>query len=294
MIETRKTVVEADFLNNIIITHPSLSKINITPELREKFFSSVVDPFWHTEKDVLDYFAYYSTGEYFCQRKKLKYDFKHNVNYWSTYTFKEATKEQVDALVQNITDFISVLTEVKNIRIEQEIKKINDDLLFSDQRYMKKIVEKNEMLASSDWRVLPDVVDSYPGEKDMWITWRSKLRDETIKKPNEFESALEFLKYIYNIKFPIDPKRYWEKYPEGDVEYLSTEDQWVKYDAVASTDFVNSRMMNLVNLAGKFAESHKKISESSLNMMKLMGIDELVPVNWDIYYTDDTELEQKE
>lgn len=292
MAEIRQTLLEADFLNEFLLSGEL--KVQILPELRDKFFSSCIDAFWHTDKDELEYFAYYSTGSYFCQRKKLKYDFKENVSYWTTYTFTGATKDQAKDLYEKIKSFIDVLNEVKRIKYEQVVKKLNEEELFFDQRYTKKVTEKNEMLASSDWRVLPDIVDKYPGEKDMWIKWRATLRNETVKNPREFERGLDFMKYLYELKWPIDPEIYWEKYPNGEVEYLSTEDQWVKYDTEASKDFVNTRIVNLAKIAGNYSATYQRVNAATLEMMKLLGIDEIAPVDWSIYYTDESELEQKD
>jgi hypothetical protein len=289
MAEIRETLLEADFLNDVIIMHPL--KANILSELKEKFFSTVVSEFWHTEKDQLEFFAYYSTGSYFCQRRKLKYDFKENVSYWTTYSFTGAPADESKQLYEQISNFFSVIQEVKRLRYEELIEKVEDEALFFDQRYVKKITEKNEMLGSSDWRVLPDIVDKYPGEKDMWIKWRYTLRTKTIKSPKEFERGLDFAKYLYEMKWPIDPSKYWDIYPNGEVEYLSTDDQWVEYDSLASTDFVNSRIVNLSKIAGNYSESFQKVKSATLEMMKIMGIDEIAPVDWNIYYSDESELQ---
>lgn len=292
--------LEADFLNDFILIHPGF-KIKPEEEMKERFFASVLDEFWSSDKDRLDYFVVYNTGEYFCQRRKLKYDFTENVSYWSTYSFTGATREQAAQLKETISTFFSVLEEVKYVRIQEEIQKIDSELFFFEQRYTKKVQERNEMLATSDWRVLSDIVDSYPGEKDMWIQWRSVLRDQTIKGPSQFDSNLEFFKYTYEIKWPVDPKVYRNLYPDGLTEdgspapsYLDVNDdnQWVYHDSVASTDFLNTRVRNLMNMSGQYQASHKKVKQATLNMMKLMKIDEVAPVDWSIYYTDDNQLEQ--
>lgn len=291
MAEIRKTLLEADFLNNYLVSGGN--KIEITSELKQKFFENYIDSFWNNSKDEIDYFAYYSTGQYFCQRKKLKYDFKENVSYWTTYSFSGASKDQAKQLYDKLCDFTVTLQEVKQAKVNAEIQKIDQEALFFDQRYTKKILERNSMLTASDWRVLPDIVDKYPGEKDMWIRWRSALRNETVKKPDEFERGLDFMKYLYELKWPIDPEIYRNKYPNSEVEYLSTEDQWVKYDSEASQDFVNTRIVNLAKIANNYTESRKRVSQSSLEMMRLLGIDELAPIEWDRYYTDESELEQR-
>lgn len=291
MAEIKQAILEADFLNNFIISHPD--KVIVLPELKDKFLNTAIDPFWHSETDQLDYFTYYNNGTYFCQRKKLKYDFKENINYWSTYTFKGASEDQAKDLSDKIRDFFATIVEVKKVKYDVEVQKVEEELLFFDQRYAKKVLERNEMLVASDWRVLPDIVDKYPGEKDMWIKWRSALRNETVKAPAEFEKGLDFLKYLYELKWPIDPEIYRKKYPNNEVEYLSTDDQWVKYDSMASTDFVNSRIVNLAKIAGNYSESYRKVNASTLNMMRLLGIDEIAPIDWSIYYTDESELENR-
>lgn len=299
MTTIKAPVLEADFLNDFILIYPD-SKIKIDEELKGRFFSSVIDEFWSSDKDKLDYFVIYNTGEYFCQRKKLKYDFKENVNFWATYSFTGASKEQAANLRDTIVDLFGVIQEVKELNIQVEIEKIDKELFFFEHRYQKKLKEKQEMLALSDWRILPDVIDSYPNEKEMWIAWRAYLRSESIKTPSDFETNLEFFKYTYDIKWPIDPKVYRKTYPDGLTEdgspapeYMDKNDpkQWVSHDSAASSDFLSTRVRNLMNLTGNYKTSHRKVRQATLNMMKLLKIDEFAPVDWSVYYTEDNELE---
>lgn len=289
--------MEVDFLNDFIVILPH-DKTTITPELKERFLSSL-DPFWHSDKDQLDFFQVFNTGEYFCQRKKLKHDFAENVSYWSTYSFTGATKEQAEEFKNLLHDFFVVSREVKLSQINQAIEKIDKELIFFEQRYEKKIAEKNAMLSASDWRVLPDVEDSYPGEKDMWIAWRNALRNQVIKMPSDFETNLEFFKYSFNIKYPIDPKNYFKKYPDGKLEdgspapaFLDQNDpnQWVGYDTEASVDFVNKRLLNIIRYAGNYKPSYTKIKSSILELMKKLQVDQISEIDWDNYYVDETEI----
>jgi hypothetical protein len=289
--------MEVDFLNDFIVILPH-DKTTITLELKERFLSSL-DPFWHSDKDQLDFFQVFNTGEYFCQRKKLKYDFAENVSYWSTYSFTGATKEQAEEFKNLLQDFFVVSREVKLSQINQAIEKIDKELIFFEQRYEKKIAEKNAMLSASDWRVLPDVEDSYPGEKDMWIAWRNALRNQVIKMPSDFETNLEFFKYSFNIKYPIDPKNYFKKYPDGKLEdgspapaFLDQNDpnQWVGYDTEASVDFVNKRLLNIIRYAGNYKPSYIKIKSSILELMKKLQVDQISEIDWDNYYVDETEI----
>lgn len=289
----RTALVEADFLNNIIIVggttyeqdqEPDIvNKVSVPEEIAARFLTELVDPFWHTDKDQLEYIIIYNDQTYICQRKKLKYDFKQNVNYWSTYNFTGANPDQVNALLKKIQSLVVSIKEYKLSSYDVVLQKIDQEHIYFDQRYLKKLREKQMMLAATDWRVLPDVEDSYAGEKDMWIKWRSTMRTETVKKPEEFENNLEFLKYIYDHKWPIDPKIYKQKYPEADVEYLSTDDQWVKYDTEASTDFVDTRLINMMNISGVYREKLVKIRKDVYDMMKDLRLEDFAEIDYSRY-----------
>lgn len=309
MFAERESVLEADFLNNYIITRlpgeqlGSHRKLRMESTLKANFLSQVVDSFWHSEKDQLDYFSFYSTGQYFCQRRKQKLNFNTGDTYWETYQFTGATNDQALVLKNQLNDFYLAIEEVKELLIDKQIKEIDTEIIFFEQRYIKKKKEKNEMLAASDWRVLPDVVDSYPGEKDMWIKWRAYLRDMVLRSPAEFENNLQFFKYTCDIKFPIDPKNYRVTYPDGLLEdgtpapeYMDVNDpkQWGSYDVEVSNDFIQKRMDSIYNLAGTYKLSYRKVNQSLLEIMRILKVEDIVPVDWSKYYVDDSELADKE
>lgn len=280
---TRQPILEADLLNGVIILGGFDQKVVLSEELKQRYLERSIDPFWHSENDHLDYLVIYNTGEYFCQRRKLKYDFKEKVNYWGTYAFHEASEEQVNALREQIINLFAVSGEITTNKIYDSIEKIDREKLFFDQRYAKKVIEKNKMLSASDWRILPDIIDSFPGEKEMWMKWRQILRSEVIKKPEEFGDSLEFFKYLYDIKYPIDPKKYKELYPNDEVEYLSTEDQWVKTDVEASNDFVDSRIFNILSMSAQYKESYRRVKSEVMSLMKLLEVNQISNINLDDY-----------
>jgi hypothetical protein len=291
--------IEIDFLNKYIFS-PSDDPVSsvasvktIDPKLLEVFFENI-DSFWHTENDQLQYFIYFNTGEYICQRKKLKYNFETKSSYWQTYNFKNVDQDKVIELYDKIQAFVILNNDVKQFLSIKEVKEIGQEAVFFERRFIKKIAEKNAMLASSDWRILPDVVDSYEGEKDMWIKWRNVLRNEVIRRPEEYENGLEYLKYLYNIKYPVDPKLYRQLYPNGkdindnDVEYLSTPDQWVKYDVEASSDFITSNAIRALNYTKGFIESRIKVKKKILSILKTFGVEAIYPdYNMDRYEEED-------
>lgn len=286
--QTLKPSIEIDFLNKYIFT-PSDNIISsvasvksIDNNLLEKFYENI-DPFWHTENDQLQYFIQYNNGEYFCQRRKLKYDFATKTKYWQTYNLKNIPQDKIDELVERIQAFTILNSDVKKFLAISEVKEIGQESVFYERRFIKKLAEKNAMLSASDWRVLPDVVDTYPGEKEMWMKWRYTLRNETIKRQEEFENGLEFLKYLYDIKFPIDPKLYFQLYPDGkdeegnEVEYLSTPEQWVKYDVEASTDFITTNAIRALNFSKGFIEARVRVKKNILKILKEFDVESVYP-----------------
>lgn len=284
-ITTKHQILEFDLINRYVIffNHidddtilPTPYRISVDDELLNKFLNSV-GSFWHNEKDQLEVFVYFNTGEYLCQRKKLKYNFKTKTNSWETYNFKGATQEQCQHLIDAICALRIVSTEFKSLAVLKKVEKIEEQNLFFQKRYIKKKRERNILLAESDWRVLPDVEEKYDGEKEMWIRWRRELRNNTIKNPDDFSSNLEFAKYIYNIKFPIDPTIYRRKYPNNEVGYLETEDQWVKHDAEASIDFINNRVDNILNHNKDYINQFQEVKKEVYDIIKSMDVHETNP-----------------
>jgi len=308
----RISLIEIDFVNDIILINNDIEadlmypgrktkKVKIKGELKERFLDRAVDDFWHNSKDQLDHFQYFSTGTYRCQRRKLKHDFKTNEDYWATYQFTSATAEQATELKEQTLAFYESLLIVREEAVNKEIRKINDESIYFEQRYIKARRQKNELLARSDWRILPDVEDSYEGDIDQWIAWRRALRSQVMKKPEDFDNGLAYFKHTFDVKYPVDPKIYRQMYPDGMQEDGVTPapafmdpndpDQWVKHDIAASSDFQQSREQSMYNFSGQYAPSLKKVRQAVYDIMKLLDVDDVVPVNWSLYYTDDSELD---
>jgi len=293
----RMPVFEANFLNDTLndispdfkktsedgSTVPMVAsqKYSINPELKQRFLNEYVGELWHSEKDILEYVIFYNTGEYFCQRRKLKYDFNTQASYWNTYQFTGATFDQAGELYDKLKTLAQSQDIAKTFDLMDKIEKVDKEYLYYDQRYNKRIREKNAMLAASDWRILPDVVDSYEGEKDKWMKWREELRNVLILHPSKFENTLDLLKHLHSIKWPIDPKKYKEKYPENQVEYLATSDQWVERDTDASADFVEQRLRNIMELRQRYIESNRKVEKEVLEMMKILRVEDFVEAGID-------------
>lgn len=294
-------VLEVDILNNIIIDNTRsfdnpdgqkmLHKADILPGMKERFLKEYVGEEWNTPEDQLEYIVFYNNKEYFCQRRKQKFDFKSESIYWTSYEYKGATEEQVVNLQKKFADLMIITEKTKELSIVDKLKEIDTNYMFFDQRYAKRIMERNRFLAVSDWRVLPDVADTYEGEKNEWMAWRNALRTMTIKKLEDFPDTLAFLKHLYELKWPVDPKYYRKLYKNAEVEYLNLDDplQWVDRDTKASVDFVESRLRNLYEMRQKYTDTTMKVRQDILDMMKKLNIHDFVDagVDYSLFYTEE-------
>lgn len=280
--EIRTTLYEIDFINKMVVMRGldargfndeslEIETKKMDPNLVEQFYTKV-DSFWHSENDILEVFILFSDGSYLCQRRKLKYDFATKTNYWQTYNFNIAPQDKVENITTQIEAFLLINEEVIRYNAINRVNELGKESILFERRYYKRMHEKNMMISASDWRVLPDIEDSYPGEKDMWIKWRKTMRDEIIKSPTAFENPLDFLQYLYELKYPIDPKIYWERYPNGEVEYLTTDDQWTDYDGEAASDFVSQRLPNVLNFSKKYLTVQRKVKSNLMDFIKAFGI----------------------
>ena len=319
MFDQRQILIEVDFLNEYILesgyvfdyradginSKPKKRKLNST--LKENFLKKL-DSFWHTDKDELLYFQYFSDNSYFCQRRKQKHDFSTESVYWNEYTFKGASSDQAKALYESLDSLRSVQAEIKNLNVETKVRKIDDEVIFYEDRYFKLRRMRESILNLSDFRVLPDVEYTREGERDMWIAWRRYIREKTLLKPsddffkdaNGVASGLKYFKYTFDFKFPVDPKIYYRLYPDGKLDDGVTdapvfmdpndEDQWGRQEVEASSDFYTANELNMYNLSGRGIPEQKRIKENVLELMKELDVQDIIPVDWDRYFTEDTEL----
>jgi len=156
---------------------------------------SKLPEFWHTDQDKLLTFRYnINDGGYFCERIKRVYNYA--TKEWSDtpYVFDAGSKEEVDNLIDIISEFY------QNYKLS-EIEDINNKILenINDLSYLKMILlnSRDKLLMNSDYIMMPD----YPineEQKQEWIDYRQKLRDITDQeswKNNDYA----------NIEMPVSP-----------------------------------------------------------------------------------------
>lgn len=294
---TRRPILQMDLINNKILIAPAdqtgipetnnaFINLTIDAELKESFLSTV-GSFWHNENDKLEFFGYYNDGTYYCQRNRLRYDFKSTSNYWAEYSFKGATVQQANDLYVKAQALFAIAGAVKSQEAIKRIEAVEKELDFFETKWLKRIREKKLILASSDWRILPDVVDSYEGEKQRWIDWRAKIRSLAVANPEEFDTPLDFAKSLWQAVYPIDPKNYRKIYPNDMLEdgvtpapaFMDPDDpnQWTKYDDDASSDFLDDRMINRLIYAKQRGTSPRKVKKDIFDAIKLMQAEAIYP-----------------
>ena len=295
----KRPVLQIDLLNDYISVAPpdvaddpnepdfaQLVTVQFTQELKDKFFG-LIDSFWHTDDDRLEFFSYYTDGAYFCQRQRQKYDFERDSTYWQEYQFTGGTDEQAKRVYEIALATFYVQQKIKTILATEKISAIEKQYTFFEKKYLKRKREKKLLLASTDWRVLPDIPDSYEGEKDRWIAWRAKIREVGVPDPENFSTGLDFLKSLYETVYPIDPELYLDKYPNGMLEdgvtpapaFMDENDpeQWVNYDDDASKDFVDDRVINALIYARSRSNVTISVKREIRDIIRLMKGEEIHP-----------------
>ena len=294
----RKPLLQLDLINNTILQAPnsattlsdfntaSLQTLEFEEELKNKFFE-MIGSFWHTEEDKLEFFSYYNDGTYMAQRNRQKYDFKSESLYWSEYQFKSSTPEQATQVYNTARALFAVAAKRKTDVALKKTEALDKEINFFESKWIKRSREKQMMLNASDWRVLPDIEDSYEGEKAMWIAWRAKIRSIAVPTPEQYDDKLAFAQTLYNQVYPIDPKNYRNLYPNGMLEdgvtpapaFMDPDDadQWTNYDDDASSDFLDSRMINKLMYAKQRASGSKRVKREVLDIIKLMQVESIYP-----------------
>ena len=304
----KKVIMEIDLLNSLIIdsTHllnlPNGNKINqpikILPEIMERFKNEVVGDTFHTDTvDELEHVLFYSDDTALIQRRKFKYDFATDQSTSIQYIFNGATTDQIVELRQRVVDLTAASHVVREQQIRDKITKISEEQLFYDATMNKRKTERTAMLKGSDWRILPDIEDSYEGEKEMWIKWRKALRSMDAFTQG-YDDPLDLFKAIKAIKWPIDPSVYRIAYPNNvdpagnAIEYnLEIDDArlWTERDIDASKDYVNDRLTTVIEWRDRSSNAKRAISREIQDLMKLMRVEDFVEngIDYSTFYDEE-------
>jgi len=248
-----------------------------TEEVWENIILKAIPSNWHDSgKDEIEFLVFYNDNTYFCQKKRNRYDFETKSSYWASYVFKEGSNEQARELYELFESVGRVQKQAKRSAWVEDVKKLWDRSFYYQAKYVKKISEIQKLLLYSDWRILPDAPEKMENEKEMWIKWRDELR-KLMKPLDDFETPYKAFEYASKIKIPLDPRIYLKEYPNQEVEYLSTEDQYVKQEFMASNDWVASRILDISDYAEKYIPEEVVVTEKIKKLLSELKFEKYFP-----------------
>lgn len=251
--EDNPTLLEYDAKNGLILiriinpdkTH-EYRAVNLTQIINNNLLANIPDK-WSNENDRILVFAIRQDGTYLLEKEKLKYDFTKKETTWISYQYKNLTLAEAKELFEAIKA-ASILNDVKTeTEVNNSLLELAKKDFYLDQLYVNKRTKLEMMLRESDWRILPDAPERYEGEIDLWKKWREHLRT-IVKKPTDFDNELDYLIYDEDFMWPINPDMYDTMFPNHDVEYLSTDNQFTLAD-VSITDIKHDILSKQINIA---------------------------------------------
>lgn len=241
--DNKKTLVEYDAAHRMMLFRVkefnngqeeiNYKAIYFKENINQNFLSSLPDEF-SSDKDQLLLFSIYDDGTYDLVKQKMKYDFASQSTRWVKYESNELTTEEAKEIFETLKSMLFIQQVLEKKEKNDAILEILNKQEYFDIRYNDFCNQRDVLLRESDYRVLDDYPESFTGEKDLWLKWRDTLRTY-VKSSVDFETGLEYIAYCEQFKWPIDPLVYHAKYPELNVEYLTTEDQYnSQYESVSS------------------------------------------------------------
>jgi|TARA_B100000035_G_scaffold314838_1_gene332607 hypothetical protein len=272
----RETILEVNFREKLSVRN-NFTAAKISDDVWDEKVLPKLNPFWHIEgKDEIEYFIYYSDNSYLCQKRRLRTDPDTNSQYWKTYWYEDATSEQAYEVYELFSALFTLTKEERRTNWVAESKKLFDHQFYYEGKWRKMRGQISEMLLYSDWRMLPDYEEEFEGELALWKEWRKRVRN-LLPDLETFESAYAAFEFVSKMKYPLDPNMYVKKYPNRDVEYLSTDDQFDKLDFKASSDFVAANVANIGDFVRNYAQEDIIVTQKAYALMEELSLFEYFP-----------------
>jgi hypothetical protein len=270
--DEKKTILEYDAKNRLILLRTKdddgqyvYNTVVISDAINQNILANIPNE-WSNDNDRIILFAIYESGEYILEKEKMKYDFPTKSTKWIQYTSDFLTVEQAKELYNVLNTAIVVDTEVKNYSNLKDYLELSKKSYYLTQFNKENIDFIEKLLRDTDWRILPDAPEVFENERKMWVLWRSKIR-ELNKLPSDFEDSLDYLIWLEEMKWPIRPDQYYGKYPEFEVKYLETDDQFV-----SNPDFLDpKKSQELMNQYIKFGDLVHEYEEQGFKLSPTMS-----------------------
>jgi hypothetical protein len=270
--DEKKTILEYDAKNRLILLRTKdddgqyvYNTVVISDAINQNILANIPNE-WSNDNDRIILFAIYESGEYILEKEKMKYDFSTKSTKWIQYTSDFLTVEQAKELYNVLNAAIVVDTEVKNYSNLKDYLELSKKSYYLTQFNKENIDFIEKLLRDTDWRILPDAPEVFENEREMWVMWRSKIR-ELNKLPSDFEDSLDYLIWLEEMKWPIRPDQYYGKYPEFEVKYLETDDQFV-----SNPDFLDpKKSQELMDQYIKFGDLVREYEKQGFKLSPTMS-----------------------
>ena len=259
--------IEVNFKERIIVKDSDLVK-QCSEEVWNGIVVAGLGQDWHdVDRDELEYFMFWSDGTYAAQKRRLRTDSETGNTYWKAYGYKDATAEEAERAANIFSSVFTLQTEERRTNWVAESQQLFDRQFYYEAKWTKFRKQISEMLLYSDWRMLADYEEEFDGELELWKEWRRRLRT-ILPDFDTFDTPFDAFKYVSTMKYPIDPNIYVEKYPNRDVEYLSTDDQFDKLDFKVSTDFVAQNLVNIADFVRNWQQEEIVVTQAQKALME--------------------------
>jgi hypothetical protein len=253
--EKKSTILEYDSKSRMVLVRvfnkeneTKYNSIYLSEQLNQNILTNIPSEL-SDDKDKIVVFGIYDDGSYKMFKEKMKYDFATQQAKWVKYEVFDITTEEAKQIFEVLKSAVFVQqvteTEARNTAVLEILTKQE----YIDDLYNKTIIKRDDLLRTSDFRVLADYPEVFPEEKNLWIKWRDELRN-CVKSLEDFSNELDYLIYAQEFKWPIDPLVYYSKYPNNEVEYLSTSDQYDVMPERVSTgvqDIIRKNSIAIIN-----------------------------------------------
>ncbi len=197
----------------------------LNSKLNENLLNNIPDEYSHP-KDKLLFFAIYEDGSFYAMKEKMKYSFKQDKSFLVKYDVDDFTTEDAKEIFETMKTTVFVQMTVNENARNKAALAVLEKREYLDDVYNTMLSERDTFLRESDHRILDDYPETFDGEKVLWTQWRAKLR-EIVKGPDSFESNIDYLIYVEEFKWPVDPVVYHVDYRDSG-RYLETDDQYNK------------------------------------------------------------------
>jgi hypothetical protein len=253
--EKKSTILEYDSKSRMVLVRvfskeneTKYNAIYLSEQLNQNILTNLSSEL-SDDKDKIVLFGIYDDGTFMMFKEKMKYDFATKQAKWVKYEVTDANVEDAKEVFDVLKSAVFVQQTIDSEERNSAILEILTKDEYVDELYNNLIFKRDDLLRTSDFRVLSDYPEVFEGEQNLWIEWRNALRD-CVKPMSDFNDELDYLIYLQEFKWPIDPLVYYSKYSSKEVGYLSTEDQYSNVPEKISTsiqEFIRKNSVAIIN-----------------------------------------------